>query len=135
MLTEPLLVIDSYELALFARSQSTTAPNPLGIASSARNRFVGLVTDIRVDEVMAQVELQCGPFRVVSLMSRVLRRPLWRRIEQVTQCTRRSSWSSAALGSISWLDPSSTPVSSGGLTGFIRPSSGTVGWRTASAIS
>ena len=62
-------VIDGYELALFARSQSTTAPNPLGVASSARNRFVGLVTDIRLDEVMAQVELQCGPFRVVSLMS------------------------------------------------------------------
>lgn len=37
--------------------------------SSARNRFVGLVTDIKRDTVMAQVELQCGPFRVVSLMS------------------------------------------------------------------
>jgi molybdopterin-binding protein len=37
--------------------------------SSARNRFVGLVTDLTVDTVMAQVELQCGPFRVVSLMS------------------------------------------------------------------
>jgi molybdopterin-binding protein len=62
-------VIDGYELAKFARSQATTAPNPLGVGSSARNRFVGLVTDIRVDTVMAQVELQCGPFRVVSLMS------------------------------------------------------------------
>jgi molybdopterin-binding protein len=62
-------VIDGYELAQFARSQSTTAPNPLGVGSSARNRFVGLVTDIRIDTVMAQVELQCGPFRVVSLMS------------------------------------------------------------------
>ena len=39
------------------------------MVSSARNRFVGLVTDIQVDAVMAQVELQCGPFRVVSLMS------------------------------------------------------------------
>ena len=37
--------------------------------SSARNRFVGLVTDVQADAVMAQVELQCGPFRVVSLMS------------------------------------------------------------------
>lgn len=63
------MVIDGYELAQFARSQATTAPNPLGVGSSARNRFVGLVTDIRVDAVMAQVELQCGPFRVVSLMS------------------------------------------------------------------
>ena len=42
---------------------------PGGTASSARNRFVGLVTDIQADTVMAQVELQCGPFRVVSLMS------------------------------------------------------------------
>jgi molybdopterin-binding protein len=63
------MVIDGYELARFARSQATTAPNPLGVGSSARNRFVGLVTDIRSDTVMAQVEMQCGPFRVVSLMS------------------------------------------------------------------
>ena len=62
-------VIDGYELARFARAQSTLVPNPLGVGSSARNRFVGLVTDIRMDTVMAQVELQCGPFRVVSLMS------------------------------------------------------------------
>jgi molybdopterin-binding protein len=54
---------------MFAREQATTAPDPLGVASSARNRFVGLVTDIRMDPVMSQVELQCGPFRVVSLMS------------------------------------------------------------------
>jgi molybdopterin-binding protein len=38
--------------------------------TSARNRFVGLVTAVRRDGVMAQVELQAGPFRVVSLMSR-----------------------------------------------------------------
>jgi molybdopterin-binding protein len=62
-------VIDGYELAQLARSQATLAPDPLGVGSSARNRFVGLVTDIRMDTVMAQVELQCGPFRVVSLMS------------------------------------------------------------------
>jgi molybdopterin-binding protein len=62
-------VIDGYELAMFARGQATTTPNPLGVSSSARNRFVGLVTDIKLDTVMAQVELQCGPFRVVSLMS------------------------------------------------------------------
>lgn len=61
--------VDGYELATFARSQSAAVPDPLGVASSARNRFVGLVTDIQADRVMAQVELQCGPFRVVSLMS------------------------------------------------------------------
>lgn len=37
--------------------------------SSARNRFRGLVTAITTDKVMAQVELQAGPFRIVSLMS------------------------------------------------------------------
>ncbi|MFJ4038506.1 molybdopterin-binding protein [Microbacterium sp. NPDC090007] len=43
--------------------------DPTGVASSARNRFVGIVTRVRVDGVMAQVDLQCGPHRVVSLMS------------------------------------------------------------------
>jgi molybdopterin-binding protein len=38
--------------------------------ASARNRFVGLVTRVVRDDVMAQVEMQCGPYRVVSLMSR-----------------------------------------------------------------
>ena len=37
--------------------------------SSARNRFAGLVTGIKKDTVMAQVEIQAGPHRVVSLMS------------------------------------------------------------------
>jgi molybdopterin-binding protein len=38
--------------------------------ASARNRFVGIVTAVHRDGVMAQVELRAGPFRVVSLMSR-----------------------------------------------------------------
>src|SRR5690606_1743892 len=38
-------------------------------AVSARNRLRGIVTDVRKDAVMAQVELICGPYRVVSLMS------------------------------------------------------------------
>lgn len=37
--------------------------------SSARNRFVGIVTRVQVDGVMAQVDLQSGPHRVVSLLS------------------------------------------------------------------
>lgn len=36
---------------------------------SARNRLRGLVTSVRKDAVMAQVDMVCGPFRVVSLMS------------------------------------------------------------------
>ena len=42
---------------------------PLARAST-RNRFVGLVTRVQRDGVMAQVDLQAGPFRIVSLMSR-----------------------------------------------------------------
>ena len=57
-------------LAEFARANAAAAPkDPLTIASSARNRFAGLVTKVVTDKVMAQVEMQCGPFTVVSLMS------------------------------------------------------------------
>lgn len=38
--------------------------------SSARNRFTGIVTKVTSGTVMAQVELQAGPFRVVSLITR-----------------------------------------------------------------
>lgn len=62
-------VVDGAELARVARDQATVPAVPGSIASSARNRFVGLVTEVRADGVMAQVEMQCGPFRVVSLMS------------------------------------------------------------------
>jgi molybdopterin-binding protein len=62
-------VVDGHEVAEIARRHASPPALPGGSTSSARNRFVGLVTDIRADTVMAQVELQCGPFRVVSLMS------------------------------------------------------------------
>jgi len=62
-------VVDSHQVAMLAREQARTVADPSGVGRSARNRFVGLVTDIKRDSVMAQVELQCGPFRVVSLMS------------------------------------------------------------------
>lgn len=63
-------VVDTAALAALASSHAATAPkDPLSIASSARNRFAGLVTNVVVDGVMAQVEMQCGPFTVVSLMS------------------------------------------------------------------
>ncbi|MFJ4253806.1 molybdopterin-binding protein [Microbacterium sp. NPDC090003] len=37
--------------------------------SSARNRFVGIVTRVQIEGLMAQVDIQAGPHRVVSLMS------------------------------------------------------------------
>lgn len=36
---------------------------------SARNRLAGIVTRVTRDTVMAQVEMICGPYRMVSLMS------------------------------------------------------------------
>lgn len=63
-------VIAGELLAEFARSHAAPPPDPLGVASSARNRFVGLVTQVTADGVMAEVQMQCGPFTVVSLMSR-----------------------------------------------------------------
>jgi molybdopterin-binding protein len=62
-------VIAGDALAEFAREHAVAPPDPLGVASSARNRFVGLVTKVTADRVMAEVQMQCGPFTVVSLMS------------------------------------------------------------------
>ena len=63
-------VIPGKALADFAVANSGAAPKePLSVASSARNRFTGLVTKVAIDGVMAQVEMKCGPFTVVSLMS------------------------------------------------------------------
>lgn len=57
-----------------AQSQSQSQSRGQGTghghsAVSARNCFRGLVTAIRSDAVMSQVEIQCGPYRVVSLIS------------------------------------------------------------------
>ena len=62
-------VIDGKALAQFARSSAHSMPDPSGVAGSARNRFVGIVTEVVMDKVMAQVELQCGPLGVDSMMS------------------------------------------------------------------
>ena len=63
-------VIAGADLAAFVRSNVGLVPqDPVEVASSARNRFAGLVTKVTTDKVMAQVEMQCGPFTVVSLMS------------------------------------------------------------------
>ncbi|QDP95495.1 helix-turn-helix domain-containing protein [Microlunatus elymi] len=61
--------IDGAELARLAQQVATEPTGGDPVATSARNRFTGLVTRVVKDEVMAQVDLQCGPFRVVSLMS------------------------------------------------------------------
>lgn len=57
--------------ALAAVAQEIAHPADVGVigGASARNRMRGIITAITRDTVMAQVELQCGPFRIVSLLS------------------------------------------------------------------
>ena len=65
--------VDGADLARLAQELAAAADRAdLGRSSreSARNRFQGLVTRVVRDTVMAQVEIQSGPHRVVSLMSR-----------------------------------------------------------------
>lgn len=62
-------VIAGDVLAAFVRGQASPPADPTGASSSARNRLVGLVTKVTADRVMCEVEMQCGPFTVVSLMS------------------------------------------------------------------
>jgi molybdopterin-binding protein len=62
-------VIDGADLAGFVRGQASE-PDGRAEESSARNRLRGIVTAVVKDTVMAQVDIQAGPFRIVSLMSR-----------------------------------------------------------------
>ncbi|WP_329186850.1 helix-turn-helix transcriptional regulator [Actinacidiphila glaucinigra] len=61
-------IIEGPELAAFARDFNRTERARTG--SSARNRFAGIVTEVILGDVSAQVEIQAGPFRVVSMISR-----------------------------------------------------------------
>lgn len=64
------LVVAGADLAAIAQELANPAPPGVVVDESARNRMRGIVTGVLTDTVMAQVEMQCGPFRVVSLMSR-----------------------------------------------------------------
>jgi len=67
------ILVDGTSLAQLARedaaNQRLAALDEGAGRRSARNHFTGLVTNVVSDTVMSQVELQCGPFRVVSLIS------------------------------------------------------------------
>jgi molybdopterin-binding protein len=56
--------LKSADLAALLRERSSDS------RSSARNHMQGVILDVKKDGVMAQVEMACGPFRIVSLMSR-----------------------------------------------------------------
>ncbi|MDQ4038477.1 MAG: TOBE domain-containing protein [Actinomycetota bacterium] len=62
--------IEGAALAALARNLAAGAEPATPRRESARNRIAGIVTRVVRDTVMAQVEMQCGPYRLVSLMSR-----------------------------------------------------------------
>jgi molybdopterin-binding protein len=67
------LAVEGVELARFAQELAESpdqGERTAVVAHSVRNRFTGLVTRVVRDKVMAQVEIQAGPHRFVSLLSR-----------------------------------------------------------------
>jgi molybdopterin-binding protein len=56
--------MSSDELARLLRERGSSG------GGSARNRLGGIVLAVRRDDVMAQVDMACGPHRIVSLMTR-----------------------------------------------------------------
>jgi molybdopterin-binding protein len=56
--------ISSHDLANLLRERSATG------LTSARNRLQGTILSVKKDGVMAQIDMACGPYRIVSLMSR-----------------------------------------------------------------
>ncbi|MEO5852792.1 MAG: helix-turn-helix transcriptional regulator [Nocardioides sp.] len=63
--------VDGADLAALAESLADQPDREATRAASvsARNRLAGIVTRVKKDTVMAQVEMVCGPYRMVSLMS------------------------------------------------------------------
>ncbi|WP_109471777.1 TOBE domain-containing protein [Ornithinimicrobium cavernae] len=61
------MAVEGRDLAELA--QELAGEEDGALRTSARNQLRGIVTKVTRDTVMAQVELQAGPFRVVSLMS------------------------------------------------------------------
>ncbi|WP_371648977.1 MULTISPECIES: molybdopterin-binding protein [unclassified Streptomyces] len=63
--------IDGVSLAAFAKERAAGMhPVSDAVSTSVRNSFAGIVTAVRVDDVAAQVEIQSGPHRLVSLVTR-----------------------------------------------------------------
>jgi molybdopterin-binding protein len=61
--------VDGKDLARVLAEQ-TRQPEPEGMVQSARNRFTGVVLRVQRDKLTAIVEVQAGPHRLVSLMTR-----------------------------------------------------------------
>ncbi|MBY8870132.1 MULTISPECIES: TOBE domain-containing protein [Streptomyces] len=65
-------VVDGAGLARFVRERAAEDERAVasGPPTSVRNSFTGIVTALAVDEVVARVEVQSGPHRIVSLVTR-----------------------------------------------------------------
>jgi molybdopterin-binding protein len=61
--------IDAAALAAYMAAQPRAEMPPV-VTESARNKFSGIVTRVIKDAVAAQVEIQAGPYRIVSLITR-----------------------------------------------------------------
>lgn len=59
--------VPGHQVAALMREAAPELPH---LNVSARNRFPGIITRVEKDGVMALVEIQAGPHRVISLMSR-----------------------------------------------------------------
>ena len=62
-------VVSGASLARRAIELAPTGDDDSPVRRSARNRFTGIVTGVERSGLVAQVSLQCGPNRVVSLMT------------------------------------------------------------------
>jgi molybdopterin-binding protein len=62
-------LVDGADLARYLAEHGASSSVPAS-QESARNHFPGIVTRVVKDGVMAQVDIQAGPHRVVSLMTR-----------------------------------------------------------------
>ena len=63
-------VVDGRQLARFMAASPLDVEPETTVGRSARNHFPGIVTRVVKDRVMAQVEMQAGTQRLVSLISR-----------------------------------------------------------------
>lgn len=62
-------LIDGASLARFLAEHAPEPEADVIVGRSARNRFPGIVTSVVADEIVAKVEMQAGPHRIVSLMT------------------------------------------------------------------
>lgn len=91
------LVVDGKQLAALLQELATESAASDPPKVSTRNRLTGIVTKVTKDSVMAQVELQAGPFRIVSLISREAVDELGLEVGTVAAATVKATSVSIAL--------------------------------------